>query len=317
MTMVFPTLADLQAARERIAGRAHETPVFTSRSLDAACDASLFIKCENFQKVGAFKFRGACNAIFALTEEEAANGVATHSSGNHAQAVALAASLRGVPAHVVMPTNAPAAKRAAVLGYGARVIDCAPTLEARETTLAKVVAETHAHEVHPYNDPFVVAGQGTAALELFEEVGPLDTFLVPVGGGGLMSGSALAAAAVSPGTSVEGCEPTLANDAAEGLRIGERQPPNPPTTIADGLRTALGPLSFAIMKTHVHTIHTVSEAEIVAAMRFVWERLKIVIEASSAVPFAVALRGDVAKRRVGIVVSGGNLDLDRLPWQEV
>ena len=234
----IPTLADLEAARERVKGRVHQTPVLTCSTFDAMAGAELFFKCENLQKVGAFKFRGACNAIFALEDPEA---VATHSSGNHAQAVALAAKMRGIPAHVVMPIDAPKAKRAAVEGYGARIIDCAPTLEAREQTLEKVVAETGAIEIHPYDATMIVAGQATAALELLEEVPELERILVPVGGGGLMSGSALAAHYTAPQVRVIACEPELADDAARGFKTGQRQGPKPPRTVADGLRTALGP----------------------------------------------------------------------------
>lgn len=313
--IVIPTLDDLRDARERIAPFVHHTPVLTSRTLDARSGAQLFFKCENLQRVGAFKFRGACNAVFALPHDDAAAGVATHSSGNHAQAVALAAQLRGIPAHIVMPTDAPAAKRAAVQGYGGRIVDCAPTLEAREETLAAVVAQTGAIPIHPYDDPRVIAGQGTAALELFEEVPDLDVVLVPVGGGGLASGTALAARYVAPEVRVMGCEPALADDAAEGFRRGVRLPPRPPLTIADGLRTALGELPFAILREHLAAMHTVTEEAIVVAMRWVWERMKLVIEPSAAVPVAAALRGECEGARVGVILSGGNLDLDRLPWQ--
>jgi len=312
--MDFPTLEDLEAARERIAPHANRTPVLTSRTFDALAGASLFFKCENLQRVGAFKFRGACNAIMALDDPPA---VATHSSGNHAQAVALAAKIRGIPAHVVMPIDAPRAKRAAVEGYGARVIDCAPTLEARERTLEKVLSETDAIAIHPYDDPYVVAGQATATLELLEEVPELDVVLVPVGGGGLMSGAALACHYTSPRTKVVACEPALADDAHEGFRSGMRVGPRPPQTIADGLRTALGELTFAIMRAHVADVRTVSEEAIVSTTRLVFERMNIVIEPSSAVPIAVALQGNWTAKRIGIVISGGNLDLDRLPWQEV
>jgi len=311
-----PTLEDLRAAEERIRGRAHRTPVLTCSAVDARAGAEVFFKCESFQKVGAFKFRGACNAVFALDDETATRGVGTHSSGNHGQAVALAARMRGIQAHIVMPSNAPKAKRAAVAGYGARIVTCEPTLEARETTLAEVVRETGCHEVHPYDDPFVVAGQATATMELLEEVPDLDAILVPVGGGGLASGACLATRYLAPAVEVHGAEPELANDAAEGIAKGERLPPKPPVTVADGLRTALGPLSFGVLSENVKVIHVVSEGEIVDAMRFVWGRMKIVVEASSAVPVAVAMRRALEGKRVGLLVSGGNLDLDRLPWQD-
>ncbi len=341
MTPPFPTLDDIRSAGRRIAEHAHRTPVLTCRSLDAIAGAELFFKCENFQKVGAFKFRGACNAVFSLPEAEAAHGVATHSSGNHAQAVALAAKLRGIDAHIVMPSDAPTIKRAAVRGYGARVIECAPTLEAREKMLEQVVAETGAAFVHPYDDPRVVAGQATVGVELLEQTSrgipsddrsvdssehrqresrlrrgsELDTILAPVGGGGLLSGVALAVAYLAPHVHVIACEPELADDAARGFRDGERKAPRPPRTIADGLRTALGPLSFAVMRAHVRDVVLVDEEEIVAAMRTVWERMNIIIEPSAAVPVAVALRGTLRNQRVGIVLTGGNVDLDRLPWQ--
>ena len=281
--------------------------------MNELADAELFFKCENFQRVGAFKFRGACNAVMAIDDPIA---VATHSSGNHAQAVALAAQIRGIEAHVVMPIDAPRAKRAAVEGYGARVIECAPTLDARERTLEKVLLETNATAIHPYNDPFVIAGQATATLELLEEVPELDVILIPVGGGGLMSGCALACHYTSPNTKVLGCEPAMADDARQGFLSGERIPPRPPQTVADGLRTALGPLTFAIMQAHVTDVRTVTEDAIVTATRLVFERMKLVIEPSAAVPVAVALEGKLRGKRMGVVISGGNLDLDRLPWQE-
>lgn len=310
---LIPTLDDLRAAGARIAGRAHRTPVLTCATLDRRSGAQLFFKCENFQRSGAFKFRGACNAVFSLSDAEAARGVASHSSGNHAQALALAARLRGSTAHVVMPTDAPAAKRAAVEEYGARIVDCAPTLRAREQTLAEVVAVTGAMFVHPYDDPRVVAGQATAAMELLEEVPDLDAILVPVGGGGLASGTALAAHHLAPEVRVIGCEPALADDATEGLRRGERLPPRPATTVADGLRTALGELTFTVLTRHLSEMRTVTDDEILRAMRLVWERMKLVIEPSAAVPVAVGLQGGLGDR-LGVILSGGNLDLDRLPW---
>lgn len=312
-----PGLAEVRAAAERIAPYAHRTPVLTSRTLDAQTGAHLFFKCENFQRVGAFKFRGACNAVFSLSEDAAARGVVTHSSGNHAQALALAAQLRGIPAHIVMPKNAPAVKQAAVAGYGGRITLCEPTLAAREETTANIQRETGATLVHPYNDYRVIAGQGTAALELCEEVPGLETLITPVGGGGLLSGTGIVAKALLSNAKVYGAEPKAADDAQQSLRTGKIVPANDPKTIADGLLTSLGDKTFAIIQQFVSDIVTVSEEEIVNAMRLVWERMKIVIEPSAAVPVAVALGGqiDLRGKRVGIVLSGGNVDLARLPWQ--
>jgi threonine dehydratase len=296
---VLPTIDDVRAAAARIAPYAHRTPVLTSGTLDALAGARLFFKCENLQKVGAFKFRGACNAVMSLAEKEARGGVATHSSGNHAQALALAARLRGVPAHIVMPRTSPQVKRVAVAGYGAAITFCEPTLAARESTLAEVVARTGATFVHPYDDPRVIAGQGTAALELFAQAGPLDAILAPVGGGGLLSGTAIAAAGSSPATRVIGTEPAGADDAFRSLAEGHIVPSVEPRTVCDGLLTSLGELTFAVIRQHV-----------------VWERMKIVIEPSSAVPVAALLSrsAGLAGARVGVILSGGNVDLARLPW---
>ena len=315
--MTLPvTIDDVLAADRRIRPHAHRTPVLTCASLDAMTGARLFFKCENLQKVGAFKFRGACNAVMALSGAVAARGVATHSSGNHAAALALAARLRGIAAHVVMPRTARAIKKAAVAGYGAAITECEPTLAAREAALAAVVAQTGATVVHPYNDPRVIAGQGTAALELLAEVDGLDMMLAPVGGGGLLSGTAVAAAALSPGTAVWGAEPAGADDAQCSLAEGRIVPSVNPQTIADGLLTSLGPNTFAILRALAAGIVTVSEAAIVTAMRHSWERMKVLVEPSSAVPLAALLerRLAIAGRRVGIIVSGGNVDLDALPW---
>lgn len=312
-----PTFADVQAAAARIQPYAHRTPVLTCQSLNQAVGAHLWCKCENFQKVGAFKFRGACNAIFSLSEAEARRGVATHSSGNHAAAVALAAQLRGIPAHIVMPDNAPAVKKAAVAGYGGTIVYCAPTLAAREATLAHVVEATGATFLHPYNDPRVMAGQGTAALELLEEVPDLDVIMTPVGGGGLLSGTALVAATRAPAARVIAAEPEGADDAYRSLQAGRILPMLDPQTVADGLRTSLGELTFAVIQRHVQQIVTVSEAAIIHAMRYVWERLKIVIEPSAAVPIGALLEHKIALtgQRIGVVLSGGNVDLDHLPWR--
>lgn len=312
-----PTIKDIRAAAERIRPYAHRTPVLTCASLDDRVGAHVFLKCENLQKVGAFKFRGACNAVFSLSDAEAARGVVAHSSGNHAQALALAARMRGIPAYIVMPDNAPAVKKAAVAGYGGRITFCEPTLAAREATQARVIADTGATEVHPYNDERVIAGQGTAALELLEDVPDLDVIMAPVGGGGLLSGTAIAATELAPGIRVIGAEPEMADDAYRSLATGEIQPSVHPRTIADGLLTQLGTLTFPILRERVEQIVTVSETGIIAAMKFVWERAKIVIEPSSAVPVAALWERkiDLSGLRVGIILSGGNVDLDRLPWQ--
>jgi threonine dehydratase len=316
MPMGPPTLADIRAAAERIRPFAHRTPVLTCHGVDDAVGATLAFKCENFQKVGAFKFRGACNAVFSLADEEAARGVATHSSGNHAAALALAARLRGIRAHIVMPRTARAVKRAAVAGYGGEIEFCEPTLAARESTLAAVVARTGATVIHPYNDARVIAGQGTAALELLQECPDLDALIAPVGGGGLLSGTALAAAGLAPRAHVYGAEPLGADDACRSLKEGRIVPSVEPKTMADGLLTSLGDLTFAVIRRHVADILTVSEEAIAAAMRLIWERMKIVIEPSAAVPVAALLEhGDVVRgRRVGVILSGGNVDLEALPW---
>ncbi len=312
----LPTADDIQLAAERIRPYAHRTPVLSSTTLSAMCGGQLFFKCENLQKVGAFKFRGACNAVFSLAAEESARGVATHSSGNHAQALALAARLRGVPAYIVMPENAPEIKKRAVEGYGARITFCEATLEARERTLAAVVEETGATFVHPYDDWRIIAGQATAGKELIEEVSGLDLILAPVGGGGLLSGTALAARYYSPGTAVIAAEPTGADDAQRSFRAGRIIPSVQPRTIADGLLTSLGERNFRVIREHVRDIVTVDDEAIVRAMRLVWERMNIIIEPSAAVPLAAVLEGliDVQGKRTGIIFSGGNLDLERLPW---
>jgi threonine dehydratase len=317
--MLLPTLADIQQAATRIRPYAYRTPVFTCSSLNQLVGAEVFCKCENFQKVGAFKFRGACNAVFALTEAEAQRGVATHSSGNHAAALALAARLRGIPAWIVMPKTAPAVKKAAVAGYGGQIVFCEPTLAARETTLAQVVAEMGATFIPPYNHVDVIAGQGTAAMELCADVPGLDVVLTPVGGGGLVSGTALAVAALAPGTRVIAAEPAGADDAYRSLQAGHILPSVHPKTIADGLLTSLGELTFAIIQQHVEQIVTVSEEAIIRAMRTVWERMKIIIEPSAAVPIGALLEQHINLRgqRLGVILSGGNVDLDRLPWLAV
>jgi len=311
-----PNLDAIREAAARIRPYAHRTPVLTCSSLNRMLNAELFFKCENFQKVGAFKFRGACNAVFSLSDDEAGRGVATHSSGNHAQALALATQLRGKEALIVMPKNAPQVKRGAVGGYGAKIVFCEPTLEARETTLAQVIEETGAHFVHPYNDYRVIAGQATAALELLEEVPALDVVMVPVGGGGLLSGTSLAVSGISPATRVIGAEPEGADDAYRSLQAGKIIPSVEPKTVADGLLTSLGDLTFPIIQSHVEQIVTVSEKAIVSAMRHVWERMKIIIEPSAAVPVGALLESkiDLAGQRIGVILSGGNVDMEQLPW---
>lgn len=314
--MTSPTLVDIRQAAERIRPFAHRTPVLTCSAIDEMCGAQLFFKCENFQKAGAFKFRGASNAVFSLTGEEAGKGVATHSSGNHGAALALAARLRGIPAHIVMPDNAPLVKKAAVAGYDAVITFCEPTLQAREATLARVRQETGASLVHPYDDDRIIAGQGTAALELCEEVPGLDAVIAPVGGGGLLAGTAIAVSELSPSTRILGAEPANADDAFRSLETGRIIPSNNPRTIADGLLTSLGERNFPIIREKVSAILTVTEDAIVDAMRLTWERMKIIVEPSGAVPLAAiqSRRAEISGRRIGVIVSGGNVDLGKLPW---
>lgn len=310
------TLQDVREAHERIRGFIHRTPVMTSASVDALAGARLFFKCENFQRIGAFKARGAHNAVLSLGEAEAHRGVVTHSSGNHGAAVALAARNRGIPAYVVIPSSAAEVKKASVARLGGVVTLCEPTLEAREAGARRIVAETGAAFIHPYDDLRVIAGQGTSALELLEEVPDLDAIVCPVGGGGQLAGIAVAAKGLEPAMRVVGAEPAQANDARRSLEAGRILPAGNPQTIADGLRSSLGERSFALIRSHVDDILTASEEAIIAAMRLVFERLKIVIEPSAAVPVAVLLdpARPLAGRRVGVILSGGNVDLDRLPW---
>jgi threonine dehydratase len=313
---VLPTFSDIEKAHDRIRPYIHRTPVLSSQSINEIVGAELFFKCENFQKVGAFKFRGACNSVFSLTPEEAKNGVCTHSSGNHAAALALAARMRGIPAYIVMPENAPEIKKIAVAGYGAQITFCTPTLEARESTLKQVAEQTDATEIHPYNYFNVICGQGTAAKELIEEIDNLDVLMAPVGGGGLLSGTALSTKAMLPGAQVIAAEPAGADDAFRSFYSKTLQPSVSPKTIADGLLTSLGSLTFPIILNNVDQIVTISEESIVAAMRMIWERMKIIIEPSSAVPLAAILenKADVKGRKVGIILSGGNVDLGKLPF---
>jgi len=311
-----PTIEDIREAAARIAPYIHRTPVLTCAAIDDLTGAELFFKCENFQKVGAFKIRGATNTVFSLTEEEAAPGVATHSSGNHAAALALAARNRGVRAIVVMPETAPRVKKNAVSGYGAEIIYCVPTLQAREDELARVLDERGATPVHPYDDYRIIAGQATAAMELLEDVDDLEVMIAPVGGGGLLAGTALSTVAISPGTHVYAAEPELADDAKRSLEAGRIIPSTYPDTIADGLRTSLGEKNFGIIKEHVDDVITVNEVGILHAMRTIWERMKLVVEPSAAVPLGAILGGKmhVEGKRVGVILSGGNVDLEHLPF---
>jgi threonine dehydratase len=310
------TLELVREAHERIKDKIARTPVMTSATLDRVASARLFFKCENFQKTGAFKARGATNAVFSLSESQAQKGVATHSSGNHGAALARAAQLRGIHATVVMPNNAPKAKQESVKRYGGEIVFCEPTLEARERTLERVIAHTGACVVPPYNDLRVMAGQGTTAVELIEDVSGLDVILCPVGGGGLLSGIAVAAKNIRPSIRVIGVEPAAADDAARSLRSGQIVPSANPTTIADGLRTSLGDKTFAEIRRYVDDIVTVSEESIVGGMRRIWEVMKIIVEPSGAVAYAAMVQSklDVRNKRVGLVLTGGNLDLEGLPW---
>ncbi len=311
------TLADVRAAADRIRPFVSHTPVHTSGTMDHLSGRRLFFKCENFQKTGSFKYRGATNAVQKLDAATAARGVVTHSSGNHAQALALAAKVRGIPATVVMPRTSAAVKKQAVIGYGGRVIECEPTVTDRLRVVNEIAAETGATLIPPYDHPDVIAGQGTAALELLADVPELDAVVVPVGGGGMLSGYCIAIKGTKPEVRVYGAEPLNANDAAQSLATGERQPPLPPTSIADGLLTNLGELTWPIIREHVEAVCTVGEHEIVSAMRLVWERMKLVIEPSAAVGVAVVL-GEAFKatnaERVGVVLCGGNVSLDKLYW---
>ena len=309
-------LAAIRAGHERIRPHIHRTPVLTSERFDEASRASLFFKCENFQKIGAFKARGATNAVFSLDESAARRGVATHSSGNHGAAVARAAKLRSIPAHIVMPSNSAKVKIHAVESYGAQVIFCEPTEEAREETCAKVIKKTGATLIHSFENHYVIAGQGTAALELLEDIRDLDVVMCPVGGGGLLCGTAIAAKSMQPKIKVIAVEPANADDAAQSFRAGRRLVTEKKFTIADGLRTNVGEPNFAIIQHYVDDIVTVGEEAIVSAMRTIWETMKIVIEPSAAVPYAAVLERamDVNGKRVGIILTGGNVDLDALPW---
>jgi len=322
-----PSWEAILAAHRRIAPRIHRTPVLRSTSLNAMTGAQLFFKCENLQKTGSFKIRGASNAILSLTEQEAARGIVTQSSGNHGAAVACAAAWRGIPAWIVMPRNAPAVKAKAIEGYGGKVVFCEPTVTARKATCDRVEAETGAHLVHPYDDDRIIAGQATAAKELLEEVGDLDAVFAPVSGGGLLSGTCLGAKGIRADVRIFGCEPERADDAYRSLTTGTLQSQDSSDTIADGLRASLAPRTFAILRRHVERILLVSEEEIISAARLVWERMKIIIEPSSAVAIAPLLRpgvvaslnlpkrADAAVPKLGVIFSGGNVDLSSLLWK--
>ncbi len=312
---ILPCYDDIMKAHSLIKPFIHRTPVMSSSAINEIAGARIFFKCENFQKVGAFKFRGATNAVLRLTEAASSRGVATHSSGNHAQALALAARTRGMKATIVMPSNSPEVKKAAVAGYGAEIVLCEPNLAARESTLAAVIERTGATEIHPYNNFNVIAGQGTAALELIEDVPGLDVVMTPVGGGGLTGGTSIAVKALLPSAGMIAAEPAGADDACRSLLAGKIIPSVNPKTIADGLLTSLGEMNFAIIKDNVDEIVTVSEENIIKAMRLVWERMKIIIEPSSAVPLGAILqhKSKFAGAAAGIILSGGNLDLGRLP----
>ena len=311
-----PTIKEIKEAYDRIRPYIHRTPVLTCSALNRMCNAELFFKCENFQKVGAFKTRGATNTVFSLSDQEASKGVATHSSGNHAAALSLAARRREIKAYVVMPTSAPEIKQNAVKGYGAEITFCEPTLKAREDTLAEVAKQTGAAFVHPYNDYRIIAGQGTAALELLEEVTDLDMVMAPVGGGGLLSGTSLTVSFISPKTDVIAAEPERADDAYRSFYAGKLIPSVNPDTIADGLLTSLGDKTFPIIRNYVKDIVTVTEEGIITAMRTIWERMKIIVEPSAAVPLGALLtnRIEASGKRIGIILSGGNVDLEKLPW---
>ena len=312
------SIDDVRSAAKRIEGIGHKTPVLTSKTLDQLAGRKLFFKCENFQKVGAFKFRGGWNAVSMLNNKEAEKGVCTHSSGNHAQAVAYAAQKRGIPAYIVMPNNSPDVKLDAVRGYEAKVTLCEPTLEARRTTLEKIAEKTGATIIHPFNNSNVIAGQGTAALELIEEIGNLDAIIAPIGGGGLMSGTCITTRSLLPKTKLYGAEPKGADDAYRSFTEGKIIPQENPDTICDGLLTSLGDKTWNILKDHLEAIYTVTDDEVIKAMQIIWERMKIIIEPSSATPVAVALSDEFkalkGMENIGIIITGGNVDLSKLPF---
>jgi threonine dehydratase len=312
------SIDDVRAAAKRIKGIVHRTPVLTNKTLDRLAGRKLFFKCENFQKIGAFKFRGGWNAISILSEEEAVKGVCTHSSGNHAQAVAYAAMMRGIPSYIVMPNNAPKVKLNAVKGYKAKITLCEPTSEARRTTLEDIAEKTGATVIHPFSNPNVIAGQGTAALELIEDVGNLDAIIAPIGGGGLMSGTCITTRNLLPNAKLYGAEPEGADDAYRSLKEGRMLPQENPNTICDGLLTGLGKNTWNILKDHLEAIYTVTDDEVIKAMKLIWERMKIIIEPSSATPVAVVLSDKFkaleGMENIGIILTGGNVELSKLPF---
>ena len=314
--MYIPTLDDMLTARDRIMPYIHRTPVLTSTFLNELTGAQLFFKCENFQKAGAFKVRGACNAVFGLPDDKLAKGVATHSSGNHALSLSYAAGQRGIPCHVVMPRTAPQAKKDAVRGYGGIITECEPSTSSREEVFAEVEAKTGADFVHPYNDPRVIAGQGTCSAELIEQVADLDAVVAPIGGGGMISGSCLTLSNLAPKVKIYAAEPEQADDAARSFRAGHIIADDAPVTVADGLKVPLKELTWHFVSSHVTDILTASEQDIIDAMKLIWKRMKIVMEPSSAVPLATILKNKqtFAGKRVGLIITGGNVDLDALPW---
>ena len=314
--MYIPTLDDMLAAHQRVKPHIHRTPVLTSTFLNAHSGAQLFFKCENFQKAGVFKARGASNAVFGLSDEMLEKGVATHSSGNHALSLSYAAGRRGIPCHVVMPSTAPQAKKDAVKGYGGIITECEPSTSSRESVFARVQAETGAEFVHPYNDPRVIAGQGTCSAELIKQVENLDAVIAPIGGGGMVSGTCLTLSNLAPDIKIYAAEPDQADDAARSFRAGHIIADDAPNTVADGLKVPLKDLTWHFVSNHVTDILTCSEQEIIDAMKLIWKRMKIVMEPSSAVPLACILKNKnvFAGKRVGVIITGGNVDLDLLPW---
>lgn len=314
--LVIPTYDDVIAAHERIKPYIHDTPILTSQRLNEQTGAELFFKCENLQKAAAFKVRGASNAVFGLTDEEAKIGVATHSSGNHALSLSYAAGQRGIPVTVVMPRTAPQAKKDAVIGYGGTIVECEPSTSSREATFAEVVAKSGADFVHPYNDPRVIAGQATCSKEFLSQVDNLDAVIAPIGGGGMISGTCLTISNIAPDVKIYAAEPLNADDAARSFRAGHIIADDAPNTVADGLKVPLKDLTWHFVSNHVTDILTATEDEIIDAMKLVWKTMKIVIEPSSAVPLATILKNpEIFKgKRVGVIITGGNVDLDKLPW---
>ncbi len=314
----IPTYQDVLSAHERIKPYIHKTPVLTSRFLNELSGAELFFKCENLQKAAAFKVRGACNAVFALSAEKAAIGVATHSSGNHALSLSYAAGQRGIPVTVVMPKTAPQAKKDAVVGYGGTIVECEPSTSSREAVFAEVVAESGADFVHPYNDPRVIAGQATCSKELVEQVKNLDAIVAPIGGGGMISGTCLTLSTIAPQIKIYAAEPVNADDAARSFKAGHIIADDAPDTVADGLKVPLKDLTWHFVSRYVTDILTATEAEIIEAMKLIWSRMKIVVEPSSAVTLAIILKNpEVFKgKRIGVILTGGNVDLDKLPWTQ-